>query len=70
MTDDLLCDMRPPKTALERFIEEEERDDTLARRIERIHASHRRILRLYGIPEHDVPPLARRLANRDSGSER
>ena len=56
--DDMLCDMASDKpTALDRYIETMEQDDSVEKAIERIRARNQRIRRLYGIPERDYPPI-------------
>lgn len=56
--DDMLCDVPTDKpTALDRYIERMERDDSLEKTIERIRARNQRIRRLWGLPERDYPPI-------------
>jgi hypothetical protein len=56
--DDMLCDMASHKpSALDRYIEEMEQDDSMERTIERIRARNQRIRRRLGIPERDYPPI-------------
>lgn len=56
--DDMLCAVPADKpTALDRYIERMERDDSLERTIERIRARNQRIRRLWGLPERDYPPI-------------
>ena len=68
--DDMLCRVQSDElTALDKLIEELERDDTLVKRIERVRAGDRRIRRLYGLPERDYPPIQSRWTGWGSGSD-
>jgi len=49
------------RSALERYIEQAERDDFIEKMIERVRARNQRIRRLHGIPERDYPPIERTL---------
>jgi len=65
--DDMLCGMTPDKpTALDRFIERVERDDSLERGIERIRARNQEIRRLYGLPERVYEPISLRRKRRQA----
>ncbi len=62
MGDDMLCDVdRREPSALDRYIEQAERDDSIEKMIERVRARNQRIRRLWGIPERDYPPIERLL---------
>ncbi len=56
--DDMLCRMAAKKpSALDRYIERKERDDSVEKAIERIRARSQRIRRIYGLPERDYPSI-------------
>ncbi len=60
--DDMLCRVAGKKpSALDRYIERKERDDSVEKAINRIRARNQRIRRLYGLPERDYPPIERLL---------
>lgn len=62
MDDDMLCGMDGRKpSALELYIEQAERDDSIEKMVERVRERNQRIRRLWGIPERDYPSIERLL---------